>query len=61
MSRPTGHRNYELSNHLGNVLAVISDRKYGEDADTDGELEWYKPNHLEQIMEYKIQVKIKLQ
>ena len=41
-----GYRNYELSNHLGNVLAVISDRKYGEDADTDGQLELFKPNVL---------------
>ena len=24
-----GKKNYELSNHLGNVLAVISDRKKG--------------------------------
>ena len=26
-SRNTGDKNYELSNHLGNVLAVVSDRK----------------------------------
>ncbi len=52
MSRPLDHRNYELSNHLGNVLAVISDRKYGEDSDTDGELEWYKPNVLSETDYY---------
>lgn len=47
-----GFRNYELSNHLGNVLAVISDRKYGEDANTDGQLELFKPNVLSETDYY---------
>ena len=29
-------KNYELSNHLGNVLAVVTDRKNGVDDNTDG-------------------------
>ena len=47
-----GYRNYELSNHLGNVLAVISDRKYGEDSDIDGELELFKPKVLSETDYY---------
>ena len=31
----TGERRYELSNHLGNVNAVISDRKMADDQDDD--------------------------
>ncbi len=54
-----GYRNYELSNHLGNVLAVISDRKYGEDADTDGEVEWYKPNVLSETDYYAFGSEVK--
>ncbi len=30
-----GHRQYELSNHLGNVMAIISDRRLGKDTDND--------------------------
>ncbi|WP_317126047.1 RHS repeat-associated core domain-containing protein, partial [Flaviaesturariibacter flavus] len=32
-----GEKRYELSNHLGNVLVTISDRKYGVDTSGDGE------------------------
>ncbi|MFL5763594.1 MAG: hypothetical protein ACJ77K_06590 [Bacteroidia bacterium] len=31
-----GKKEYELSNHLGNVLTVITDRKIAVDANTDG-------------------------
>gem|GEM_PF-5465581 len=30
-SRRRAHKSYELSNHLGNVLAVVSDRRLGRD------------------------------
>jgi RHS repeat-associated protein len=41
-----GARQYELSNHLGNVLAVISDRKYARDIDNTGEIDYYEPDVL---------------
>ena len=31
----TGHKSYELSNHLGNVLAVVSDRKFATGGGTE--------------------------
>jgi len=37
----TGVRNYELSNHLNNVMAVISDKKQ---VVTDGSLSYFKPD-----------------
>jgi len=41
-----GKRQYELSNHLGNVLSVISDRKYPIDATVDGVVDYYEPDIL---------------
>ncbi|MDP4268410.1 MAG: hypothetical protein Q8880_13385, partial [Bacteroidota bacterium] len=37
----TGNKEYELTNHLGNVLTVISDRKIGIDDDNDGKYDYY--------------------
>ncbi|WP_222936089.1 hypothetical protein [Neolewinella lacunae] len=34
-------KSYELSNHLGNVLAVIGDRKAGVDSNSDGTADYY--------------------
>jgi RHS repeat-associated protein len=39
-----GKRSYELSNHLGNVLTVISDRKIPVDSNTDGIVDYYEAN-----------------
>ncbi|NML21270.1 hypothetical protein HHL16_10325 [Pseudoflavitalea sp. G-6-1-2] len=36
-----GNKSYELSNHLGNVLAVILDKKKGVDADANGTNDYY--------------------
>ncbi|MFL5763549.1 MAG: RHS repeat-associated core domain-containing protein [Bacteroidia bacterium] len=36
-----GKRQYELGNHLGNVLTTISDRKVAVDANTDGTTDYY--------------------
>ena len=36
-----GNKAYELSNHLGNVLATISDKKTGVDANSDGIVDYY--------------------
>ncbi|HKO79596.1 MAG TPA: RHS repeat-associated core domain-containing protein, partial [Chitinophagaceae bacterium] len=36
-----GNKFFELSNHLGNVLATISDKKIGVDGNTDGTIEYY--------------------
>lgn len=44
-----GSRNYELSNHLGNVLAVISDKKIGVSSPGDSSLtDYYKAEVLAQ-------------
>jgi RHS repeat-associated protein len=39
-----GKRSYELSNHLGNVLTVVSDRKIPVDSNTDGTVDYYEAN-----------------
>jgi hypothetical protein len=40
-----GEKRYELSNHLGNVLAVITDRRFAtEDAGATGNVKYYEPN-----------------
>ncbi|MFT3827200.1 MAG: RHS repeat-associated core domain-containing protein [Chitinophagaceae bacterium] len=36
-----GERSYELSNHLGNVIAVISDDRTAVDENTDGTIDYY--------------------
>ena len=40
-TRALGFKNYELSNHLGNVIATISDRKIGVDDDADHVLDYF--------------------
>tara|TARA_R110000782_G_scaffold270485_1_gene371932 strand:- start:608 stop:13822 length:13215 start_codon:yes stop_codon:yes gene_type:complete len=45
-SHHIGYRQYELSNHLGNVLAVISDRKIARDTDQDNTVDYYEPDVL---------------
>lgn len=37
-----GSRTYELTNHLGNVLATISDRKIGRDVNSDGIIDYFE-------------------
>ena len=37
-----GNKFFELSNHLGNVLVTISDKKNGVDQDNDGHYDYYK-------------------
>ena len=39
-----GNVQYELSNHLGNVLSVITDRKFALDADNDQLVDYYEPD-----------------
>ena len=43
--RNIGDKSYELSNHLGNVLEVVSDRKLAEYNSTTS-MAYYKPNVL---------------
>ena len=38
--------NYELSNHLGNVNVVLSDRKHAIDENNDGAVDYYSPDIL---------------
>jgi RHS repeat-associated protein len=42
----SGYRQYEISNHLGNVLATISDVKTGIDNPVDGTIDFYEPKFL---------------
>jgi RHS repeat-associated protein len=44
----TAHREYELSNHLGNVVAVISDRKIGIDLGNNGTIDYYEAEVISQ-------------
>jgi photosystem II stability/assembly factor-like uncharacterized protein len=39
-----GDKNYEFSNHLGNVLAVVSDKKIPRDDNSDGLTDYYQPD-----------------
>jgi RHS repeat-associated protein len=41
VNRTLGYRSYEFSNHLGNVLAVVSDRKITVDANNDGTADYF--------------------
>ncbi|EJF54301.1 hypothetical protein SapgrDRAFT_2645 [Saprospira grandis DSM 2844] len=34
-------RRYELSNHLGNVLATVSDKSLGQDSSQTGQADYY--------------------
>ncbi len=38
-----GWKRYEITNHLGNVLAVVSDRRHSIDNNSDGEADYYEP------------------
>src|SRR5690606_15370078 len=38
-----GYRQYELSNHLGNVLATVSDKKFAIDNNEDEEIDYFEP------------------
>ena len=41
-----GLKQYELTNHLGNVLAVVSDKRRGVDTNADGIIDYYNPDVL---------------
>lgn len=36
-----GDKQYELSNHLGNVLGLVTDKKAGQDTNSDGQADYY--------------------
>ena len=40
-NRIFGEKNYQLSNHLGNVLSVVSDKKLKKDNNNDGNVDSY--------------------
>ena len=40
--RERGLKVFELSNHLGNVLVTVSDKKIGVDSDQDGTVDYYE-------------------
>lgn len=44
VTRDIGEKQYELSNHLGNVLATVSDRRSPEDDDADDIIDFYTAN-----------------
>lgn len=41
-----GEKVYDLTNHLGNVLTTINDRRNSIDAGSDGTIDYYEPNIL---------------
>jgi RHS repeat-associated protein len=41
VNRTLGYRSYELINHLGNVMAVVSDRKIAVDGNSDGTADYF--------------------
>ncbi|MFH1005169.1 MAG: hypothetical protein V1781_06715, partial [Bacteroidota bacterium] len=43
-TRTLGNKFYEGVNHLGNVLAVVSDKKIPTDDDKDGQVDYYRAN-----------------
>ncbi len=50
--RTLGNKQYELSNHLGNVQAVIADRKVAVEAQTQGQVAYYNPEVLSAVDYY---------
>jgi RHS repeat-associated protein len=42
---------FELSNHLGNVLATLSDKKLGYDTTNDGQVDYFLPD-VRQVSDY---------
>ncbi|MBA4241931.1 MAG: hypothetical protein C0448_14490 [Sphingobacteriaceae bacterium] len=44
--RSLGEKAYEFSNHLGNVLTVVSDRKIAVDLGSDGTFDYFSPHVL---------------
>ncbi len=49
MYRELGYKQYELSNHLGNVLAVVTDKKIPQDEDEDEEVDGYLVHILSSV------------
>ena len=41
--RTPGSKRYELTNHLGNVVATLSDDRKGTDNNSDGKADYYEP------------------
>jgi RHS repeat-associated protein len=46
-----GNKNYELTNHLGNVLATVSDRKFGVSSGGSSLISYYNP-HIVTAQDY---------
>jgi len=46
VNRALGYRSYELSNHQGNVLAVVNDRKITVDGNSDGTADYFSGEML---------------
>jgi RHS repeat-associated protein len=46
-----GSKLFELSNHLGNVLATLSDKKLGYDTTNDGQVDYFLPD-VRQVSDY---------
>jgi len=44
--RSLGYKKYEITDHLGNVNVVLSDRKYAIDDDNDGAVDYFSPDIL---------------
>ncbi|MEI6947350.1 RHS repeat-associated core domain-containing protein [Paraflavisolibacter sp. H34] len=45
----TGYKRYELTDHRGNVVAVVTDRRTGVDKNGDGQVEHYEPEVISAV------------
>ena len=50
-ARQLNHRQYSLSNHLGNVLTTLGDGKAATDSNSDGVIDYYKA-HIISVSDY---------
>jgi RHS repeat-associated protein len=44
-----GNELFELTNHLGNVLVTVSDKKYGKDIDANGQYDFYTADSISSV------------
>jgi RHS repeat-associated protein len=52
LAQQLGQKRYELANHLGNVLSVITDRRSGYESSTDSDWAWDKHSPVQVDQKY---------
>ena len=56
--RDRSKRQYHLKNHLGNVMATVSDRKLPKDNDADDLVDYYKADVLTASNYYPLRIEL---